>query len=92
MRIEEVKTYTIELSEEEFELLHPICKSVGYVYRFLVEEHVYTMIITDDMLDDIQELLKEEQDYQLYEECNRPRSERIRDLLDDIYYELRYNF
>ena len=89
MRIEEAKTYTVELSAEEFELLHPICKSVGYVYRFLVEENVYTMIITDDMLYDMQDLLEREQTYQLYEECNRPRAERIRDLLDDIYLELR---
>jgi hypothetical protein len=89
MRIEETKTYTVELSAEEFELLHPICKSVGYVYRFLVEENVYTMIITDDMLYDMKDLLESEQTYQLYEECNRPRAERIRDLLDDIYYELR---
>lgn len=89
MRIEETKTYTVELSTEEFELLHPICKSVGYVYRFLVEENVYTMIITDDMLYDMQDLLEREQTYQLYEECNRPRAERIRDLLNDIYLELR---
>ena len=89
MRIEEARTYTVELSAEEFELLHPICKSVGYVYRFLVEENIYTMIITDDMLYDMKDLLEREQDYQLYEECNRFRAERIRDLLDDIYYELR---
>ena len=89
MRIEEARTYTVELSTEEFELLHPICKSVGYVYRFLVEENIYTMIITDDMLYDMQDLLEREQTYQLYEECNRPRAERIRDLLNDIYLELR---
>jgi hypothetical protein len=47
------------------------------------------MIITDDMLYDMKDLLESEQTYQLYEECNRPRAERIRDLLDDIYYELR---
>lgn len=89
MRIEETKTYTVELSTEEFELLHPICKSVGYVYRFLVEENIYTMIITDDMLYDMKDLLEREQDYQLYEECNRFRANEIRNLLDDIYLETR---
>ncbi len=90
MRIEEAKTYTVELSAEEFELLHPICKSVGYVYRFLVEENVYTMIVTDDMLYDMQDLLEKEQTYQLYEECNRNRAKEIGELIDGIYYELNY--
>ena len=90
MRIQESRTFTMELSTEEFELLHPICKSVGYVYRFLVEENVYTMIVTDDMLYDMQDLLEKEQTYQLYEECNRNRAEEIGELIDGIYYELNY--
>lgn len=89
MRIEESRTFTMELSAEEFELLHPICKSVGYVYRFLVEENVYTMIVTDDMLYDMEDLLKDERDYQYYEECNRNRAEEIGELINEIYYELR---
>lgn len=90
MRIQESRTFTMELSAEEFELLHPICKSVGYVYRFLVEEDVYTMIVTDDMLYDMENLLKDERDYQYYEECNRNRAEEIGELINEIYYELNY--
>lgn len=90
MRIQESRTFTMELSAEEFELLHPICKSVGYVYRFLVEENVYTMIVTDDMLYDMENLLKDERDYQYYEECNRNRAEEIGELINEIYYELNY--
>ena len=88
MRIQESRTFTMELSAEEFELLHPICKSVGYVYRFLVEQDVYTMIVTDDMLYDMENLLKDERDYQYYEECNRSRAEEIGELINEIYYEL----
>ena len=88
MRIQESRTFTMELSAEEFELLHPICKSVGYVYRFLVEQDVYTMIVTDDMLYDMENLLKDERDYQYYEECNRNRAEEIGELINEIYYEL----
>ena len=88
MRIQESRTFTMELSAEEFELLHPICKSVGYVYRFLVEQNVYTMIVTDDMLCDMENLLKDERDYQYYEECNRSRAEEIGELINEIYYEL----
>ena len=88
MRIQESRTFTMELSAEEFELLHPICKSVGYVYRFLVEQNVYTMIVTDDMLYDMENLLKDERDYQYYEECNRSRAEEIGELINEIYYEL----
>ena len=88
MRIQESRTFTMELSAEEFELLHPICKSVGYVYRFLVEQNVYTMIVTDDMLYDMEDLLKDERDYQYYEECNRSRAEEIGELINEIYYEL----
>ena len=88
MRIQESRTFTMELSAEEFELLHPICKSVGYVYRFLVEQNVYTMIVTDDMLYDMENLLKDERDYQYYEECNRNRAEEIGELINEIYYEL----
>ena len=90
MRIQESRTFTMELSAEEFELLHPICKSVGYVYRFLVEQNVYTMIVTDDMLCDMENLLKDERDYQYYEECNRNRAEEIGELINEIYYELNY--
>lgn len=90
MRIQESRTFTMELSAEEFELLHPICKSVGYVYRFLVEQNVYTMIVTDDMLSDMEDLLKDERDYQYYEECNRNRAEEIGELINEIYYELNY--
>lgn len=90
MRIQESRTFTVELTVEEFELLHPICKSVGYVYRFLVDENIYTMIVTDDMLYEMEDLLKDEKDYQYYEECNRHRAEEIGELINEIYYELNY--
>ena len=88
MRIQESRTFTIELTVEEFELLHPICKSIGYVYRFLVDENIYTMIVTDDMLYEMEDLLKDEKDYQYYEECNRYKAEEIGTLINEIYYEL----
>lgn len=89
MRIFEERTYTMYLNEEEFGLLFEITKHIPYSYLYDTEENEYRIVIDEDMLDDIEEALKDEMDRQLYEEYNRFRANEIRDLLDDIYLELR---
>ena len=86
MRINEQRTFTMYLNEEEFEMMHHITESVPYGYRFDGEEFIITL--TEDMLDDIQDLLNNESYVQEYEECNRYKAEKIRYLLDSIYMEL----
>lgn len=89
MRIFEERTYTMYLNEEEFGLLFEVTKNIPYSYLYDTEENEYRIVMDEDMLDDIEEALKDEMDRQLYEECNRFRSNEIRDLLDDIYLETR---
>ena len=89
MRIEMETTYTMYTTVEEFELLYAIANEVGFGYRVVGEE--YELTLTEDMLDEIEELLEHESYVQEYEECNRARYEEIRDLQDSIYYELNYN-
>ena len=90
MIINQVTTYTMELSVEEFELFHPICKEVGYNYRFNANEEIYSMIVTDEMLFEMKYLLEQERTYQYDEECNRNRAKEISELINEIYYELNY--
>ena len=94
MRILEVTTYTIYLTNEEFELMHKICSSAGYGYSYRNdnkdEDGYWKIVVDEDILEEIQLLLDREYGYQLYEECNRPYALEIRELLDDIYYELNY--
>lgn len=89
MRIFEERTYTMYLNEEEFGLLFEVTKHIPYSYLYNTEENEYKIVMDEDMLDDIYEALKDEMDRQLYEEYNRFRANEIRDLLDDIYMELR---
>ena len=89
MKIFEERTYTMYLNEEEFGLLFEITKHIPYSYLYDTEENEYRIVMDEDMLDDIEEALKDEMDRQLYEEYNRFRANEIRDLLDDIYLELR---
>lgn len=89
MRIFEERTYTMYLNEEEFGLLFEVTKNIPYSYLYDTEENEYRIVMDEDMLNDIEEALKDEMDRQLYEECNRFRSNEIRDLLDDIYLETR---
>lgn len=89
MRLFEERTYTMYLNEEEFGLLFEITKHIPYSYLYDTEENEYRIVMDEDMLDDIYEELKEEESRQLYEECNRARAQEIRDLLYDIYMELR---
>lgn len=95
MRIYEEKTYTMYLTVSEFELLYDICKEVGFGYTFegnqRDEEGEYKLILTEDMLDEITDLLEARRCYELYEECNRFTADEIKYLLNDIYYELHYN-
>ena len=89
MRIFEERTYTMYLEEEEFGLLFEITKHIPYSYLYDTEENEYRIVMDEDMLDDICEELEREESRQLYEECNRIRALEIRDLLDNIYTELR---
>ena len=89
MRIFEERTYTMYLNEEEFGLLFEITKHIPYSYLYDTEENEYRIVMDEDMLDDIEEALKDEMDRQFYEECNRFRANEIGDLLYDIYLELR---
>ena len=89
MRIFEERTYTMYLNEEEFGLLFETTKHIPYSYLYDTEENEYRIVMDEDMLDDIYEALKDEMDRQRYEECNRFKANEIRDLLDDIYMELR---
>jgi hypothetical protein len=89
MRIESITTYTMYLSAEEFELLHSITSEVPYGYRVVEEEEEeYELKLTEDMLDEIKDLLEREAYVQKYEEYNRARYEEIVDLQNSIYYEL----
>ena len=92
MRINEEKTYTMYLSVEEFELMHPITKSVNYQYILykdsITETEEYIIQMNEEKLDAVRELLQEEKNYQYYEECNRTKANEIMYLLDDIYEEL----
>lgn len=89
MRLFEERTYTMYLNEEEFGLLFEITKHIPYSYLYDTEENEYRIVMDEDMLDDIEEALKDEMDRQFYEECNRFRANEIGDLLYDIYLELR---
>lgn len=89
MRIFEERTYTMYLNEEEFGLLFEITKHIPYSYLYDTEEKEYRIVMDEDTLDDVYEELKEEESRQLYEECNRFRALEIRNLVDDIYMELR---
>lgn len=91
MRIDIVTTYTMYVTAEEFELLYNIAGELGFGYRYFPDENEYKITMDEDMLDDIKYFLEREQSHQLYDECNRSEAERIRDLLDDIHYEIRYN-
>jgi hypothetical protein len=95
MRIYEEKIYTMYLLASEFELLCDVCKEVEFNYVFegsqRDEEGEYKIILTEDILEEIMDLLEARRSYELYEECNRFAADEIKYLLNDIYYELRYN-
>ena len=76
------------LSDEEFELLHDICgESVNYGYNYYNGCWIIKLL-SEQMIDKIEELLEHARNYQLYEECNRVKADRIRDLMIDLTYEM----
>ena len=88
MRIEETRIFDMYLSDEEFELLHEICgESVDYGY-VNINGHWMIKLLSEQMIDKIEELLEHARNYQLYEECNRAKADRIRDLMLDLTYEM----
>mgnify|MGYP003288561311 CR=1 FL=1 len=94
MRIVEEKKYTMYLSEEEFDLLYPITKSIPYGYRCITNNNddivEYVLTLKDNMLDDITEMLHDAASYAKYEEYNIFRAEEITRLSDAIYINLHY--
>lgn len=96
MRIELEKKYTMYLSVEEFDLMYPLTKDVPYGYRCVTnkedERESYVINLTEIMIDDINDKLEYAAWYQEYEECNRYKAEEIRDLINSIYYELKYSY
>ena len=93
MRIEESRIHRVYMSVEEFELFYKYTKDIGYGYIFEEypedEMEVYVLTLYDDMLEDCYDLLEHAMNYQLYEECNSAKASEIRDLMDEIYTELR---
>lgn len=83
MRANKEIIYTIYLNEDEFELFYNITKSIDYGYVFIDNE--FKIIMTEDMLSDIEDKLDAELYNQKYEECNTAVANRIIDLLDEIY-------
>lgn len=88
MRINEVRTYTMYLEAEEFELLYSITKEVGYKYSYDENEKEYIITLNEDELDAIQDKLDYESYVQEYEEYNSYQADRVKRLIIDINYEL----
>jgi hypothetical protein len=90
MRIQEFRRFELFMNVEEFELFYEITSNVGYNYTHTVyaDDEEYKVILFEYTMDECYELLKERADWELYEECNRMKSDRIRDLINEIYYEV----
>lgn len=88
MRIEELKTYTMYLTSEEFELMHSITETIPYGYRVINDEYVITA--TENMINEIQDALEYEAYVQQYEECNRYKADMITNLMINIDYEMKF--
>ena len=90
MRIQEFRRFELFMDVEEFELFYEITSNVGYNYTHIVyaDSEEYKVILFEYTIDECYELLKERADWELYEECNRMKSDRIRDLINEIYYEV----
>ena len=84
MRIEETRIFYMYLSDEEFELLHEICgEFVDYGYHYSNGCWI-TKLLSEQMIINIEDLLEKEHYHQLYEECNRGRADRIKELINNI--------
>lgn len=90
MRIQEFRRFELFMDAEEFELFYEITSNVGYNYTHTVyaDGEEYKVILFEYTMDECYELLRERADWELYEECNRMKSDRIRDLIMEIYYEV----
>lgn len=92
MRIQESRIHRVYMSVEEFELFYAYTKDIGYGYvydqNYEDDEEVYMVTLYDDMLEDCYDLLKEQM-YYFDSEGMRGSYEEIKDLLDDIYIEMR---
>ena len=90
MRIQEFRRFELFMDVEEFELFYEITSNVGYNYTHTVYKGCgeYKVILFEYTIDECYELLREKADWELYEECNRMKSDRIRDLMMEIYYEV----
>ena len=90
MRIQEFRRFELFMDAEEFELFYEITSNVGYNYTHTVykDDEEYKVILFEYTMDECYELLRERADWELYEECNRMKSDRIRDLINEIYYEI----
>ena len=90
MRIQEFRRFELFMDAEEFELFYEITSNVGYNYTHTVykDDEEYKVILFEYTMDECYELLRERADWELYEECNRMKSDRIRDLINEIYYEV----
>lgn len=91
MRIQESTRFELFMNVEEFELFYEITSNVGYNYKYITDNQegkCYIVTLFDYTMDECYDLLKEKMDWELYEECNRMASDRIRYLVDQIYYQI----
>ena len=88
---EELEVYDIYLSPEEFETLNEYVTNVPFGYMFDPTEKEYLIKMDEDMVDEIHDILEHHAYIEEYEECCRPRYERIVAVQNAIYYGVHYN-
>ena len=88
---EEPEIYNIYLSPEEFETLNEYVTDIPFGYTFDSTENEYLVKMDDDMVDEIHDILEHHAYIEEYEECCRPRYERIVAVQNAIYYGVHYN-
>lgn len=88
---EEPEIYDIYLSIEEFETLNEYVTDIPFGYTFDSTENEYLIKMDDDMVYEIGEILEQQAYIEEYEECCRPRYERIVAVQNAIYYGVHYN-
>ena len=97
MRIEEERIYTMYLSVDEFEIMHPITESIPYGYYYFKDKNqdegegeFIVQVKGEEMLYQMKEKLQHEEYVQEYEEYNSVKVDEIRTILNAIYEELGY--
>jgi hypothetical protein len=88
---EEPEIYDIYLSPEEFETLNEYVTDIPFGYTFDSTENEYLVKMDEDMVYEIGEILEHQSYIEEYEECCRPRYERIVAVQNAIYYGVNYN-